>query len=57
MKDKVEEALKVAIKSIYMADNSDYQTDLYRIVEILGGKGLVKDMEEDEDEVYKVYCN
>lgn len=50
-----QKALGEAVAVIYFADNSDYESALWKIVELLGGKEAVALLESDEDVAYAKY--
>jgi len=52
---KSKRALAEAVKAIYFADSSDYESFLWKIVEILGGKEAADMLEQNEHEAYKKY--
>jgi hypothetical protein len=51
----VKKALAEAVKVLYLDDNSDYGTALWKIVEYLGGTDAVELLENDEEAAYKKY--
>jgi hypothetical protein len=52
---KVRLALKEAVKTLYVDDNSDYGTALWKIVEYLGGEEACDLLEENEESAYSKY--
>jgi hypothetical protein len=56
MKTNIKLALAEAVAAIYFADNSDYGTALWKIVELLGGEEAIKLLEENERNAYLKYC-
>lgn len=51
----VEKALSEAVKAIYFADSSDYETFLWNVVRALAGEEAVDLLEEDEEAAWKKY--
>ena len=53
----VQKALGEAIAAIYLADNSDYRSALWAVVEALGGPEAVDLLLKDERAAYEKYCS
>lgn len=51
----IERAIKVAVSTLYFADNSDYQTALWRVVAALNPEAADL-LENDEVAAYAKYC-
>jgi hypothetical protein len=56
LEEKIETALKRAMLPIYFADNSDYGTGLWEVVEALD-KDAAKLLAEDERAAVVKYCD
>jgi hypothetical protein len=54
-RNKTKLALKEAVTALYLDDNSDYGTALWKIVELLGGEEACDLLENNEEEAYKIY--
>lgn len=52
---KAKQALAKAVAAIYFADDSDYQSALWDIVIILGGKKVVDLLKNNEHKAYIKY--
>ena len=50
-------ALAEAVKVLYLDDDSDYCSALWKIVEILGGSDAVDLLESSERAAYEKYAN
>ncbi len=48
-------ALGEAVAALYFDDNSDYQSALWSIVELLGGNEAVNMLDDDPQEAYNKY--
>lgn len=55
MESNTAKALHEAIAAIYFADDSDYKSALWKIVELLGGDEAVKLLEEKPGVAYLKY--
>ena len=53
--EDVEMALGEAVKAIYFADNSDYESALWAVVKLLGGMDAVDLLESDGSAAYQTY--
>lgn len=54
---KCKDALAEAVKVLYLDDDSDYCSALWKIVEILGGSDAVDLLESNERAAYEKYAN
>lgn len=54
--EKIKAALATAVKTIYLFDNSNYETDLYRIVGILGGDETAELLANDSKAAMRLCC-
>ena len=55
-KEKIKKALNIAVKAIYFADNSDYETALYQIVAALDCDETANLLAIDSSAVVAKYC-
>lgn len=52
----LKEILKEAVLALYFDDNSDYETALWKIVELAGGKEAADLLESNPEAAYNKYC-